>query len=117
MIKALSTTLLLLISTHILAQESALSQRSWVQLAAQTCMQQAPKNAAVQALSLNASQLRNNCQCVAKDMWATLPLTERQQLLYNMQNQQKLQQVGQRLMARADVKQIVLACSAAAWWE
>jgi hypothetical protein len=108
--------LLSLISANAIAQESTLNKKSWVQLAAQTCMQQAPKNAVVKSLNLSNSELRTNCHCVAKDMWVTLPLKERQQLHDSMQKQQSLHKVSERLMARSDVKQAVLACSAAAWW-
>jgi hypothetical protein len=117
MLKVSISSLLTLLSAHALAQESTLNKASWVQLAAQTCMQQAPRNTTVQSLNLTTSELRTNCQCVAKDMWTTLPLKERQQLQSSMQKRQSLQQVGERLMARTDVKQAVLACSAIAWWE
>ncbi len=117
MIKIKIITLLVLLSVSGFAQETVLNTTSWIQLATQTCMLQAPKNPTVQALRLNRNELNANCQCVAQDMWVTLPIKERQQLQSSMQKRQSLQQVGERLMTRPDVKQAVLACSASTWWK
>lgn len=116
-IKTNIITLLTLISVSSFAQETGLNKTSWIQLATQTCMLQAPKNPTVQALRLNRNELNANCQCVAQDMWVTLPVKERLQLQSSMQKRESLQLVGERLMTRPDVKQAVLACRVATWWD
>lgn len=106
----------LVVNLSAQAQAQSFDKATWVNLATQTCIQQAPQNAAVQALSLSAPELRDNCRCVATDMLTVLPLKERQQLLQSMVAKRNLQQIGERLMAKYEVKQAVLACRVATWF-
>ncbi|MGL4768506.1 MAG: hypothetical protein ACRCV6_10585 [Formosimonas sp.] len=110
--------LLLALTLSLSAQaQTSNDNNTWVSVAAQTCIQQAPRNSAVQALNLNARQLRNNCTCVARDMLTILPASERQNLMRSMLAQRNLQQVGEHMMNKSEVKKAVLACSAMAWWD
>jgi hypothetical protein len=97
-------------------QSQPFDTAAWLNLSSQTCLQQAPRTAAVQALNLSAGQLKYSCNCLAKDLLGVLPVNERTQLLQEMRARKNMQQTGERLMNNPQVKKVALACSAASWW-
>lgn len=86
---------------------------TWVNLATQTCVSQAPNNRTIASLHMEQNQLNFSCRCVARDMLEILSSKERDDLLRQMRQRQNLQAVGERMFERAEVKNSALACSAA----
>lgn len=92
------------------ADESA---ATWISLASQTCVAQAPNNRYIASLRMEPNQLSFSCRCVARDMLNILSSKEREDLLRQIRQRQNLQAVGERMFERAEVKNSALTCSAA----
>ena len=73
------------------------STSTWLGLATQTCVAQAPNNRYISSLKMAPDQLQFSCRCVARDM----------------RQRQNLQAVGEKMFERTDVKNSALTCSAA----
>ncbi len=99
-----------LFAPQVMADENA---STWVSLASQTCVTQAPSNRTIAALRMGQDQLNFSCRCVARDMLNILSSKEREDLLHQMRQRQNLQAVGERMFERSEVKNSALACSAA----
>lgn len=115
-----STLIVSAISSAILASPALAAPRTfdnntWIDLASQTCVRQAPQNEAVSAMKLTSSQLRYSCRCVAMDMIDILPTAERMRLIEQMQARRNLQQTGESMMRNPRVKAAIASCSAASY--
>lgn len=99
-----------LFAPQSMADENA---TTWVGLASQTCITQAPSNRTIASMNMGAEQLRFSCRCVARDMLEILSSKERDDLLRQMRQRQNLQAIGERMFERPEVKNSALACSAA----
>lgn len=115
-----STSVASLISAYLLTSSAMAGPRTfdnstWIDLASQTCVRQAPQNEAVSALKLTSSQLRYSCRCVAMDMIDILPTAERARLIEQMQARRNLQQTGESMMRNPRVKAAIASCSAASY--
>lgn len=115
-----STAVLAFICSQVLittaqAAPRTFSNSTWIELASQTCISQAPQNEAVSAMRLTAPQLRYSCRCVAMDMIDILPTAERLQLIEQMQSRRNLQQAGQNMLRNPRVKAAIASCSAASY--
>ena len=86
---------------------------TWVGLATQTCVAQAPSNRYIASLRMGQDQLNFSCRCVARDMLHILSSKERDELLRQIRQRQNLQAVGERMFERTEVKNAALTCSAA----
>ena len=97
-------------SAPVLADEST---ATWLGLATQTCVTQAPSNRYISSLKMAPDQLQFSCRCVARDMLNVLSSKERDDLLRQMRQRQNLQAVGEKMFERSEVKNSALTCSAA----
>ena len=89
------------------------STTTWLGLATQTCVTQAPSNRYISSLKMAPDQLQLSCRCVARDMLNVLSSKERDDLLRQMRQRQNLQAVGEKMFERSEVKNSALTCSAA----
>ena len=89
------------------------STSTWLGLATQTCVAQAPNNRYISSLKMAPDQLQFSCRCVARDMLKVLSSREREELIRQMRQRQNLQAVGEKMFERTDVKNSALTCSAA----
>lgn len=89
------------------------STSTWIGLATQTCVAQAPSNRYISSLKMAPDQLQFSCRCVARDMLNVLSSREREELIRQMRQRQNLQAVGEKMFERTDVKNSALTCSAA----
>ena len=89
------------------------STSTWLGLATQTCVAQAPSNRYISSLKMAPDQLQVSCRCVARDMLNVLSSREREELIRQMRQRQNLQAVGEKVFERTDVKNSALTCSAA----
>ena len=105
-----SVLVVLSISAPARADEST---ATWLGLATQTCMTQAPNNRYISSLKMAPDQLQFSCRCVARDMLNVLSSKERDDLLRQMRQRQNLQAVGEKMFERSEVKNSALTCSAA----
>lgn len=112
----LPIVLLAMSSSAVAQTTNTFDSKTWLNVATQTCIAQAPHNSSIQALRLSSAQLKYNCRCVAREMLTILPHKEKLDLLKSMQSQHNLQRTGERMMNNLEVKKAALACSAAAWW-
>ena len=89
------------------------STSTWIGLATQTCVAQAPSNRYISSLKMAPDQLQFSCRCVARDMLNVLSSREREELIRQMRQRQNLQAVGEKMFERTEVKNSALTCSAA----
>ena len=89
------------------------STSTWLGLATQTCVAQAPSNRYISSLKMAPDQLQFSCRCVARDMLNVLSSREREELIRQMRQRQNLQAVGEKMFERTEVKNSALTCSAA----
>lgn len=101
---------LLAISASVRADESI---STWLGLATQTCVAQAPSNRYISSLKMAPDQLQFSCRCVARDMLNVLSGKEREELIRQMRQRQNLQAVGEKMFERTEIKKSALTCSAA----
>ena len=101
---------LLTTSAPARADESA---ATWLGLATQTCVAQAPTNRYISSLNMAPDQLQFSCRCVARDMLNVLSRKEREELIRQMRQRQNMQAVGEKMFERTEVKNAALTCSAA----
>lgn len=99
------------------ARHYAVYAQSWLSLAVQTCVAQAPNHPAIAKLNLDAAHLDYTCRCVVKDVFPQLSTQERDGLYEQMRRRQNLQSVGAQLFSRPEVKKTALTCSAAYYWQ
>ena len=105
-------SVLVLLGTSVPARADE-STATWLGLATQTCVTQAPSNRYISSLKMAPDQLQFSCRCVARDMLKVLSSREREELIRQMRQRQNLQAVGEKMFERTDVKNSALTCSAA----
>lgn len=105
-------SVLVLLGTSVPARADE-STATWLGLATQTCVTQAPSNRYISSLKMAPDQLQFSCRCVARDMLNVLSSKERDDLLRQMRQRQNLQAVGEKMFERSEVKNSALTCSAA----
>ena len=103
---------LVLLGTSVPARADE-STATWLGLATQTCVTQAPSNRYISSLKMAPDQLQFSCRCVARDMLNVLSSREREELIRQMRQRQNLQAVGEKMFERTEVKNSALTCSAA----
>ncbi|WP_133619615.1 hypothetical protein [Hydromonas duriensis] len=110
------TLLLCLSMFDARAEPRVFDKATWIELASQTCIREAPHSRTVSALHMNDKQIRYSCRCVAKDMLTILPTEERLRLMQQMQTQHNLQQIEQQMLKNPKIKSSIAECSAASYW-